>query len=186
MMTLAAVALLYFRWCRHTASQGWWTAAGWLLLGLAVIPWGLGHGAEFAVMYVLMVPGVLAWVFVARQWLLIAAQKHGAKRNDSKAAFTERQATASSLQLANPRRWGMLLFRTAVVLPYAGAVSMLATVALTDLLPWIKNNTLVLALLGGSLVWGIVASWLLAQASLLRPVLALAVVGLVSALYLFG
>lgn len=188
-MTLIGVALLYFRWCRHTASQSWWTAAGWSLLLLAILPWNLAHSAEFSVMYMFLVPGIFAWVFVARQWLLIANQKGGndsSKQNLPKKTFAEHQPVVTSLQLAHAKRWGMLLLRSIVILPYAGTVSLLATVALTDLIPWTKNNTLVTALLCGALVWGVIASWLLAQTSLLRPILVMAVVGLLSALYLCG
>ncbi|WP_157885659.1 hypothetical protein [Pseudohongiella nitratireducens] len=184
-MAMAGVMLLYFRWCRHTASQQWWTVAGWLLIALATLPWTLAHGIEFAVMYAFLVPGILAWVFVGRQWF-IATKNQVAKRHDKKPVTEARRPVTEVYQLHHPQRWLVLLLRTAMVLPYAGAVSLLATVALTDLLPLIKNDTLVLALLAGSLVWGIVASWLLAQTSLLRPVAALAVVGLLSALYLFG
>lgn len=184
-MTLAGVALLYFRWCHHTATQAWWVSAGWLLILLAMIPWWAGHGSEFAVMYSLLVPGVLAWIFVTRQGLLAANRKGLSKRRQSRVE-EERQSVAAALQVNQPQRWGMLLLRSVIALPLAGGVSLLATVALTDLLPWLKNDTLVLALLAGPLVWGVVVSWLLAQSSLLRPVIVLAAVGLLSALYLFG
>jgi len=184
-MTLAGVALLYFRWCHHTASRAWWVGAGWLLVLLAIVPWWAGHGGEFAVMYTLLVPGVLAWLFVTRQALL-AANRPGSSKRRNLRVEDERQPAITVFKIDQPKRWGMLLLRSLIILPVAGAVSLLATVALTDLLPWHKNDTLVLALLGGSLVWGIVASWLLAQASLLRPVIVLVAVGLLSALYLFG
>lgn len=185
MMVLTGVTLLYFRWCRHTASQGWWVGIGWLLILLAIVPWWTGHGGEFAVMYTLLVPGALAWGFVTRQGLLAVNRSGSAKRHNS-SVKRERQSAISTIQLSYPKRWGMLLLRSLIILPFAGSVSLLATVALTDLLPWIKNDTLVLALLGGSFVWGIVASWVLAQASLLRPLIVLSAVGLLSALYLFG
>ena len=152
---------------------------------LAIVPWWAGHGGEFAVMYALMAPGALAWLFVTRQGLL-AANRPGSSKRGNHRFKGERQPAVVALKIDQPKRWGMLFLRTLIILPFAGVMSLLATVALTDLLPWLKNDTLVLALLGGSLVWGVVASWLLAQASLLRPVIVLAAVGLLSALYLFG
>jgi hypothetical protein len=183
-LTLAGVAMLYFRWCRHTASQGWWTVAGWLLLVMAMPVWAWGHSTEFSVMYALLVPGVLAWLFVGRQWLL-STRLPGVKRKEKQAEPLS-QSLPVVLHLDRPTAWAKLLLRALLVIPCTGVVSLLATVALTDLLPWIKNDTLALALLSASLVWGVMASWLLAQASIFRPVIVLMLIGLLSALYLYG
>lgn len=206
-LTLVGVGLLYFRWCRYPPSQGWWTAVGWLLLALAAPAWALGHSTEFAVVYAILVPGVIAWAFVSRQWLLSlnpqgsaagesrkpnSAKQEPIKPDSRKAQTGHQPASALSsqliqlFQLDRSKAWLMLVLRTVLVIPYAGAVSLLATIALADLLPWIKNDTLALALLGASLVWGGVVSWLLAQQSLARPVVVLTVIGLLSALYLYG
>ncbi len=146
-------------------------AAGWLLLAISTVFWGLAAGAEFGIPYALLFVPLLAWIAVLIN-LEVRFKKH--KEQAAGTIVWPRGHTITQ---------NLLLFLMSV--PLAAVAATLVSVTLVRLLPWQELNQFVLAAFLMPVLWGCAAYWVCADSRMLRPALALAAAGGVSALILY-
>ena len=185
LLAAAGIGALYAVWrkrLRQRAAAHW---GGWGLLTASLYFWVLGTGLEFGLVLGSLVPALAAWSLV---WFNADLPK-GGERSKQAAARKEPEVIAGPTAGSALRRWSPwlrhgVLFILAV--PFAAVVTAVVTIAISDLLPWSQLNRDVLVSVLMPVLWGVAAAWLCADEKLLRPLLVLAVSGLLSAIAVFG
>ena len=184
--SVLAVACIYWSWCER--GQAMVAATGWLLaLGSAVV-WSHALGPEFGVTYAMIVFMCLTWlvVLVNTRSTSKGSAGTGSSRVDTRSSES-RVALRPYQTLAKPQVADIIkhggLFMLSV--PVTGVLTLMLSVAAVLYLPWTLLNKIAVAIFLWPVLWGALSAWIGAQKNIGRPVIAIAVLFLISGLALF-
>lgn len=172
--TIAGVSLLFGSWDERIARRFRPAMLGWALLIVSIYWWSRASGAEFGTTIAMLVPAVIAWLYMARN----AEVREVSERQRTRRAA--RDVPEQEKELAGPRslpRHVLLFFLT---VPLAAMASAMVSIAIGTMLPWSDVNEMVLSLAVMPILWGCAAYWMLADSKLARPVLCVSVAGLLA------
>ncbi|AXR07408.1 hypothetical protein [Salinimonas sediminis] len=175
LLTSVGLGILLAGWRgRLRRVQQWYKPVGWACIALSPWLWHTAYGWRFALAY---------WVLTVICCALLMTYL----QRDIRPAINLKPRPRVAVPAAPiVRATGKHLLSAIVVLPLAGMVSMLSTVAVTRHLPWASVNIIALGVYLMPLWWGALAYWAMADTKRWRPPACLAMLGAVcySLLYL--
>lgn len=171
LVSIVAAFLVYYSW--KAGRLAWVAGMGWLLAFASIAGWARVLGQEFGLAYAIA-------IFVCLAWAAVAFNMEGRSQGD--------QAALRPFQrLRWPGRQDGIRHATLFLLavPATGVTAMMLSVALVLYLPWALPLKLAVAVFLYPVLWGALGSWICAQDTCLKPLLANAGLLVVSGLILF-
>ncbi len=169
MLGCIGVSALRLGWESQSKLKGLILWMGWLVLMISGIYWIQFAGAEFGVVYLSIIPGIVAGLMI-----VIGSEYRPQKWRDQ-------QAEAKPMLTTSVRhRAGTFL----VVGPLAGLVSCPVILFIAISLPVEQRDAMIIAALGYPVLWALLAIWCCFQ-SLRRSTLVLMMAGLMGTLGMY-
>lgn len=163
-LSIATVATLFKSW-RSQASA--FLIIGLLLLVLSCICWSYAQGWEFGVLYALLAPGLLAWLFIMASQRILPAPKN--------TPSPKSLDLSRSTLLINGAHFISVLFVLLVT-------SVLISLGFSASMPFSTAGQLALSVILLPLVWGLCAYHYLASSKKRQPLITYVVLALLGLL----
>ncbi|WP_258544352.1 hypothetical protein [Alteromonas lipotrueae] len=151
-LSVVSMAAVYKSWQRQTSPMLYIGVAIWLMSSIA---WSMSVGWEFGVVYALCLPGLLVWPFIAA--------------NQSAAPATQQRPEPRKLDLSVSTSIQHIL-HSIIVLMLMLIFSVVASLALSALLPLEIASQLAICMVISPIIWGLAVYHYLATSKKIKTV----------------